>query len=136
MTSGEGCLEQKEQNSTALPTANVPGEAVDTEVEAEPKAEATTKRGGTTGASAVTMSPRRTGNSSVLSGTSAAGKTTLIAGSPVACGARNRQAPDRANTSERGTGGGPDALKTTDCCGGAATEGRGRGVATPPHRPT
>jgi hypothetical protein len=93
MTSGEGCLEQKEQNSTALPTANVPGEAVDTEVEAEPKAEATTKRGGTTGASAVTMSPRRTGNSSVLSGTSAAGKTTLIAGSPVACGARNRQAP-------------------------------------------
>jgi hypothetical protein len=131
MTGGEGCLEQEEQNSAALPAVNGPGEAVDTEVEAEPKVEATTKRGGTTGASAITMSPQRTGNSSVLSGTSAAGKTTLIAGSPVACGARNRQAPNRANTSERGTCGGPDALKTTDYCGGAATEGRGRGGGDP-----
>jgi hypothetical protein len=104
---------------------------VDTEAKAEPKAEATTKRGGTTGASAVTMSPRRTGNSSVLSGTSAAGKTTSIASSPVACDARNRQAPNRANTAERRTCGGLDALKTTDCCGEAATKGRGRGSGDP-----
>jgi hypothetical protein len=104
-TGGEGFLETEEQNSAALPTATVPGEAVDTAkvAEEEPKAEATTKRDGTIGASAVTLSPRRPANSSVLSGTSAAGKTTSIAGSPVTCGARNRQAPSRANTTERAT---------------------------------
>jgi hypothetical protein len=117
MTGGEGCLETEEQNSTALPAATIRGEAVDTATvaEEEPKAKAMTKRGGTTGASAVTLSPRRPGNSSVLSGMSAARKTTSIAGNPVACGARNKQAPSRANTTERVTGGGPGALKTTDC---------------------
>jgi hypothetical protein len=130
-TGGEGCLETEEQNSAALPAATVPGEAVDAATEAEPKSEATTKRGGTTGASAVTLSPWRSGNSSVLSGTSATGKATSIAGSPVACCTRNRQSPSRANTVERATGGGFDALKTTDCCGGATTEGRGRGGVDP-----
>jgi hypothetical protein len=93
----------KEQNSAALPTVIVPGEAINaaTEVEAEPRAEATSKRGGMTGASVVTLSPRRSGNSSVLSGTSATGKTTSIVGSSVTCGARNRQAPSRA-TQQKG----------------------------------
>jgi hypothetical protein len=86
-TGGAGILETEEQNFAALPAANVPGKAVDTEAEAEPKADAMTKQGDTIGASAVTLSPRRPGNSSVLSGTSAAGKTTSIAGNPVACGA-------------------------------------------------
>jgi hypothetical protein len=98
-TSGEGFLETEEQNSTTLPAATIPGEAVDTATVAEQdsKAEATTKRGGTTCASAVTLSPWRPGNSSILSGMSAAGKTTSIAGNPVACGARNRQPPNHAN---------------------------------------
>jgi hypothetical protein len=61
-TGGAGILETEEQNSAALPAANVPGEAVDTEAEAEPKADATTKQGDMTGGSAVTLSPQRPGN--------------------------------------------------------------------------
>jgi hypothetical protein len=116
-TGREGCLETEEQNSTALPAATVPCKAVDTATvaEEETKAEAMTKRGGTTGASTVILSLWRPDNSSILSGTSAAGRTTSIASSPVACSARNRQAPSCANTVERATDGDPDALKMTDC---------------------
>jgi hypothetical protein len=54
-------METDEQKSAALPAATVPGEAVDTTTVAkqEPKAEAMTKGSGTTGASAVILSPRR-----------------------------------------------------------------------------
>jgi hypothetical protein len=50
----------EEQNSAALPAAIILGIDVDAamEAEADPKAEATTKRGRMTGASAVTLSPR------------------------------------------------------------------------------